>query len=52
MKLLLLFLLAAGLPLAAHHSFSAENDSTAPLKLSGAVTKIDWANPHLYFYST
>jgi hypothetical protein len=34
----------------AHHSFAAEYDSAKPLKLTGAVTKIDWSNPHVYFY--
>jgi hypothetical protein len=37
-------------PLFAHHSFAAEYDSTKPLKLTGAVTKIEWQNPHVYFY--
>src|SRR5262249_3177923 len=37
-------------PLFAHHSFAAEYDSTKPLKLNGAVTKIEWQNPHVYFY--
>ncbi len=37
-------------PLVAHHSFAAEYDSTKPVKLTGAVTKIDWTNPHVYFF--
>jgi hypothetical protein len=37
-------------PLFAHHSFAAEYDSAKPLKLTGAVTKIEWQNPHAYFY--
>ena len=34
----------------AHHSFSAEFDSTKPFKMTGAVTKVEWMNPHTFFY--
>ena len=34
----------------AHHSFAAEFDASKPLALKGIVTKIEWANPHTYFY--
>ncbi|MEP7353624.1 MAG: DUF6152 family protein, partial [Acidobacteriota bacterium] len=34
----------------AHHSFAAEYDNTHPFKLTGAITKVDWSNPHVYFY--
>jgi hypothetical protein len=43
-----LFFLA--IPLLAHHSFSAQYDSTKPIKLTGKVTKVEWTNPHIYFY--
>jgi hypothetical protein len=37
-------------PLAAHHSFSAEYDSKKQVTLKGIVTKVEWLNPHVYFY--
>jgi hypothetical protein len=42
--------LASGLSLAAHHSFAAQYDRTKPITLKGAVTRMEWANPHIYFY--
>ena len=43
-------LLAAALPLVAHHSFAAEFDSAKPISLQGTVTRIDWMNPHIWIY--
>jgi hypothetical protein len=43
-------LLAAALPLVAHHSFAAEFDSAKPVSLQGVVTKLDWMNPHIWIY--
>src|SRR5678809_343691 len=37
-------------PLAAHHSFLAEYDSTKPVSVTGTVTKVEWSNPHIWFY--
>jgi hypothetical protein len=34
----------------AHHSFAAEFDAGQPINLKGTVTKIEWMNPHTYFY--
>ena len=43
-------LLAASLPLLAHHSFAAEYDSTQPITLKGTVNELKWQNPHAYVY--
>jgi hypothetical protein len=40
----------AAIPAFAHHSFAAEYDSTKVVKLTGNVTRVDWQNPHVYFY--
>jgi len=37
-------------PLPAHHSFSAEYDSKKQVTLKGTVSKVEWMNPHVYFY--
>jgi hypothetical protein len=34
----------------AHHSFSAQYDGSHPITLQGLVTKVEWTNPHTYFY--
>ena len=43
-------IIAAGMPLMAHHSFAAEFDNNKIVKMNGIVTKIDWTNPHVWFY--
>src|SRR5262245_34151643 len=42
--------LSSAMPVFAHHSFAAEFDSTKPIQLTGVVTKVEWMNPHTYFY--
>jgi hypothetical protein len=43
-------LILTAAPTWAHHSFAAEYDGKKPIKLKGIVTKVDWMNPHVYFY--
>jgi Family of unknown function (DUF6152) len=39
-----------GSGVAAHHSFAAQYDREKPITLKGTVTRLEWANPHIYFY--
>ena len=50
-----LLAIAAGLLLwqtflLAHHAYTAEFDTTKPVKLTGVVTKLEWSNPHIWIY--
>ncbi len=37
-------------PALAHHAFAAEFSRDLPLELTGAVTRVEWMNPHARFY--
>ena len=41
---------AAGVQLFAHHSFAAQYDPTKAVRITGTLSKLQWANPHTYFY--
>jgi hypothetical protein len=43
-------MLSAPASMRGHHSASAEFDLTKKISITGAVTKVDWVNPHIIFY--
>jgi hypothetical protein len=43
-------LLIAGRPILAHHSETAEYDRSKPVKVTGVIKKVEWQNPHIWFY--
>jgi hypothetical protein len=50
LALLIAGLLAAAVPALAHHSFAAEFDAAKPVTVQGAVSKVEWTNPHIWIY--
>jgi len=46
----IVILIVASVPIAAHHSFSAQYDRSKPITLKGPVTKVEWINPHGRLY--
>ena len=43
-------LVASAIPALAHHSFAAEFDTGKAIDFTGVLTKVEWMNPHVYFY--
>ena len=50
LSIVILSLFAVIEPALAHHSFQAEYDAAKQVNLTGAVTKMEWTNPHAHFY--
>ena len=48
--ILITLLAFATKPASAHHAFTAVFDAKQPIKLTGTVTKLEWQNPHTWFY--
>jgi DNA/RNA endonuclease YhcR with UshA esterase domain len=43
-------LAVTAVPVLAHHSAVAEYDLEKPVKVQGTVTRVEWSNPHIWFY--
>jgi hypothetical protein len=37
-------------PGSAHHAFQSEFDGKKPVTLSGVIVRVEWTNPHAWFY--
>ena len=43
-------ILTAVVPVWSHHAFAAEFDGQKPFRITGSLVKVEWTNPHIYFY--
>ena len=43
-------LIGAAAPAFGHHSEAAEFDQNNPVKVTGTIVKVEWLNPHVWFY--
>jgi hypothetical protein len=50
MRQVLLLVALCSIPASAHHNFRSEFDINAPFTVTGTVTKVEWTNPHAWFY--
>jgi hypothetical protein len=48
--LVIVCLAAAAVPIAAHHSNAAQYDAQKRTTVRGELAKVEWTNPHSYFY--
>ena len=48
--LITLFVASSPTQVFTHHSFAAEFDSNSPIEVEGVVIKVEWTNPHTYFF--
>ena len=46
----LFVMVCLAVPLSAHHAANAKYDERKPITIKGTVTKVEWMNPHIYFY--
>jgi len=46
LSLVVLAIVAAAVPVYAHHAFAAEYDANKPVSIRGKLTKVEWVNPH------
>ncbi|HEX7284446.1 MAG TPA: DUF6152 family protein [Vicinamibacterales bacterium] len=50
MRQVLLLVALSSIPASAHHNFRSEFDINAPFTVAGTVTRVEWTNPHAWFY--